>query len=195
MAEGTDVWSGLGVSPTEALYVVLSAVGIYCAFLVLVRLLGQRTMANMSSFDFAAVLAMGAVAGRAILGHTPTLAAGVIGLGTLFALQAVAGQFRRSRIGSVMLNNRPLLLMAGSDLLRHNLVRAHIVEEELHTRLRLAGIRNTSEVACVILESTGALSVLRRGEPIDPALLAGVRDAHRIPEEFVRQDPPSSPER
>jgi uncharacterized membrane protein YcaP (DUF421 family) len=193
MAEGTDVWSGLGVSPTEALYVVLSAVGIYCAFLVLVRLLGQRTMANMSSFDFAAVLAMGAVAGRAILGHTPTLAAGAIGLGTLFALQAVAGQFRRSRLGAAALNNRPLVLMAGSDLLRHNLVRAHIVEEELHTRLRLAGIRNTSEVACVILEPTGAVSVLRRGEPIDPALLAGVRDAHRIPADLLKQTPPPGP--
>lgn len=182
------MWSGLAVSLEEAVNVVLSAVGMYCAFLVLIRLLGQRTMAAMSSFDFAAVIAMGAVAGRAVLGYTPTLAAGVIGLATLFTLQAAAGQVRRTRLGAAAVRNRPMLLMAGPQILHDNLTRAHIVEEELHAKLRLAGIRDTSEVACVILESTGAVSVLRRGELIAPALLTGVRDAERIPAGLLRPD-------
>lgn len=79
-----------------------------------------------------------------------------------------------------------MLLMAGSEVLHENLTRAHIVEDELKAKLRLAEIRSTSKVACVILESTGAVSVLRRGELIGPALLAAVRDPGRTPENLLQ---------
>jgi uncharacterized membrane protein YcaP (DUF421 family) len=184
------VWSNLLVNPIGAVGVVLSAIGMYCTFLILVRLFGQRTLSNMSTFDFAAVIAMGAVAGRAILGDTPTLEAGMIGLATLFILQAVAGHLRRHRLAAAAMSNRPLLLVAGGQVLRENLVRSHIVEAELHAKLRLAGVRNTSELACVILESTGAVSILRRGEPIDPALLDGVTGAEQLPPELLQPAPP-----
>lgn len=184
------MWSDLAIGPMETLNVVLSTVGIYCTFLILIRVLGQRTMATMSSFDFAAVIAMGSVAGRAILGPTPNLAAGAVGIATLFILQAVAGQIRRNRYGASAVRNQPQLLMAGPEILHQSLLRAHIVEEELHAKLRLAGVRNTSEVACVILESTGSVSVLRRGEPIDAALVAGIRDIELLPADLLR--PPSA---
>jgi hypothetical protein len=44
----------LGISWVDALAVVVSAVGVYVAFLVLVRIVGQRALAALSSFDFAA---------------------------------------------------------------------------------------------------------------------------------------------
>ena len=100
------MWSDLSIGPMEALNVVLSTVGIYCTFLILIRVLGQRTMATMSSFDLAAVVAMGSVAGRAILGWTPNLAAGVVGIATLFILQAAAGQIRRNRYGASAIRNK-----------------------------------------------------------------------------------------
>ncbi len=61
----------LGLSWTDAATVVVSTVGIYLGFLVLLRIVGQRALAAMSSFDFAAAIALGAVMGRAILGYTP----------------------------------------------------------------------------------------------------------------------------
>ena len=56
----------------------------------------EPTLAGMSSFDLAATIAFGAVMGRAVLGYTPTLAAGVSGMATLLALQAAFGVLRRS---------------------------------------------------------------------------------------------------
>jgi uncharacterized membrane protein YcaP (DUF421 family) len=56
----------------------------------------EPTLAGMSSFDLAATIAVGAVMGRAVLGYTPTLAAGVSGMATLLALQAAFGVLRRS---------------------------------------------------------------------------------------------------
>jgi uncharacterized membrane protein YcaP (DUF421 family) len=81
-----DVLARLGVDGPGVLAVVLSAVGIYLAFLLMVRLLGQRVLSRLSTFDAVVAVMLGAVAGRAVLGDTPTLAAGVLALGTLFAL-------------------------------------------------------------------------------------------------------------
>ncbi len=50
----------LGLSWTDASIVVISAVGVYLAFLILIRIVGQRALAAMSSFDFAATIALAA---------------------------------------------------------------------------------------------------------------------------------------
>src|SRR5437588_5399586 len=104
--------ASLGVSWSSALTVVVATIGIYLAFLVLIRLVGQRALATMSSFDFAAAVALGAVMGRVVLGYTPTLAAGAIGLVTLFTLQATFGRLRRVRRIDRAISNLPVLLMA-----------------------------------------------------------------------------------
>lgn len=174
------MWDDLSVTPMQGVLVILSTAGIYLAFVALVRLLGQRALARMSSSDLATVVALGAVLGRAALGYTPTLSAGLLALATLFAMQALAGQLQRWNRSSKLLNNPPILLMSGSEVLRSNLKQTHLVEEELWPRLRLAGIRNRSEVACVILEPTGEISVIKRGAPLEHELLANVRGVERL---------------
>lgn len=170
----------LGVTWPEALAVVLSAVGIYVTLLLLLRVVGQRAVASMSSFDFAAAVAIGAVMGRAILGSTPTLLAGVIGLATLFAMQVLFGLVRRGPRLQDALNNPPILLIAHGRLLHDNMRRAHVVEDELREKLRQAGVRRYEDVACMILERTGAVSVLLAGAPISEELLADVHGAQEL---------------
>lgn len=169
----------LGLSLTEAATVVVSTTGVYLAFLVLVKLVGQRALAAMSSFDFAAAIALGAVMGRTVLGFTPTLLAGLIGMATLFALQALFGLLRRNRALDRTLSTLPLLLMADGAVLHDNLRKAQLVEDELRQKLRLADVHRYDDVAAVILERTGAISVLRRGETIAPEMVSDVRD-HEI---------------
>ncbi|MCQ1947681.1 MULTISPECIES: YetF domain-containing protein [unclassified Arthrobacter] len=178
------MWHNLGITPSEALWVVLSALGIYAAFSLLVRGLGQRALASWSTLDRAIVIALGGVLGRVVLGYTPTLAAGVIGLATMFGMLRLEGYLRRSRHGAY-LSSRPILLMAGSEVVQEGLQKAHILEEELFFKLRQSGIRNLTEVAAAILEPTGEVSVLRRGELIAPQLLLRVTNASRIPRELV----------
>ena len=182
-----DAVARLGVDAPGALAVVASAVGIYLAFLLMVRVLGQRVLSRLSTFDAVVVVMLGAVAGRAVLGDTPTLAAGVLGLGTLFALEAGFGRLRAGIRVSALMNNRAVLLMAGERVLEANLRRVHVVESELFGALRGAGVRSPDEVACVVFEAAGTISVLRRGTPVDPRLLEGVRDAHLVPADILRE--------
>ncbi|WP_412751594.1 DUF421 domain-containing protein [Krasilnikovia sp. M28-CT-15] len=176
----------LGISWTDAATVVASTIGVYVAFLIMLRIVGQRAFAAMSSFDLAATIAFGAVMGRAVLGYTPTLAAGVLGMATLLALQGAFGVLRRSPRLDRTLTNLPVLLMADGVVLHEHLRKTNIVEDELRQKLRLAGVHRYDDVAAVILERTGALSVLRRGETIAPELLADVRGRELLAEQYVR---------
>lgn len=172
------------ITAIDALSVIVATAGLYWMFVLLVRLLGQRALARMSSTDLAVIIVVGAVIGRAALGETPVLAAGILAMITLFAMQALAGQLRRLIKTAWPLNNAPLLLMAGSGFLEENLRRIHLDEEEVWPKLREAGIRHRSEVAAVILEPTGEISVLRRGIPLDRSLLADVRGVEHLPDEL-----------
>lgn len=183
------MWHEYGLSWADAGRVIASAVVLYVLVLALIRVMGQRTMASLSSFDLAAAVALGAVVGRAILGYTPTLAAGALGLVTLLVLQALTGQLRRFRPAAGVISNRPYLLMAGTEAIHENLRRTHVSVPELTARLRLAGVRDRTEVACVILESTGQISVLRAGVPIEPALLDGVVGAEQLPSSYLQTPP------
>lgn len=180
-----EVAGRLGISGTHAVAVVLSAVGIYLVFLVLVRVFGPRVLHGMGTFDVVVTITIGAVAGRVILGHPPTLAAGAIGLLCLFVMEALVGEARRTLRGARLVNAGPVVLMAGRAVLSRNLKAAHVTEVELRAALRHAGIRHHGEVLCVVFESTGRMSVLKRGETVDPDLLTGVRDAERIPRELL----------
>jgi uncharacterized membrane protein YcaP (DUF421 family) len=177
----------LGIGWADAATVVVATVGIYLAFLIMLRLVGQRVFAAVSTFDLAAAIALGAVMGRTVLGHTPTLTAGLLGMATLFALQVAFRLLRRSHRVDRALSSPPVLLMADGAVLHANLRLAKIVEDELRQRLRLAGIHRYDDVAAAILERTGAISVLRNGETIAPELLSDVRGSELLAAQHIRQ--------
>lgn len=181
----------LWVTPLQALAVVLATTGMYVAIVVLVRLLGQRVLSGLSGFDLAAVIAFGAILGRASLGHAPVLGGGLIALTTLLVLQALAGQLRLRHWGAAVVTRRPVLLMADGRPIEMSIRRAHVGPEELQSRLRIAGVRHPDEVAAVILEPSGAVSVLKKGHPIDPQLLEDVIGAQLVPEHLLND--PGSP--
>ncbi|MGO2034886.1 MAG: DUF421 domain-containing protein [Brevibacterium sp.] len=176
-------WLEFGLDGVDAIRIVASCIVFYGGIILLLRILGQRTLASLSSFDLAAILAIGAIIGRSILGDTPTLAAGVLALATLLLLQALTGLGRRFGVVRGLVNSPAIVLMAGSEMLADNLAHAHVDPDEVLTKLRTAGVRHLGEVACVILEPTGQISVIRRGAPIDDALLVGVVGAERVPRE------------
>lgn len=175
----------LWLSPAEALAAVIATSGMYLALVLIVRVLGQRVLSGMSGFDIAAVVAFGSVMGRAALGESPRLGGGLVALLTLVVLQAITGQIRSRKWGARAVTTRPVLLMAGSEVCIDQLRRCHVHPVELQARLRLAGVRHFEEVAAVIFETSGAVSVLKRGQVIDPRLLSGVVGGSLVPTELL----------
>ena len=169
----------LGTSWAELASLVPAAVGVYLAVIVLTRLSGLRALAKMSSFDFAATVAVGSIVASVALGAAP-LVSGVVGLALLYGLQYLVATLRRRNLLGGAVDNSPILLMAGSEVLDANLRHARISRAELWSQLRQAGICRRDQVRAVVMETTGDISVLRTDQPLDPELLEGVRGAEAL---------------
>jgi uncharacterized membrane protein YcaP (DUF421 family) len=168
----------LAVTPIGALTVVIATVVMYLIFLVLVRVMGQRSLAAMSPYDVAAVIALGAVVGRTALLAVPTLGSGVIALVTLFVIQRVFGwAHRRGLWFGRLFERKPVLLMVGDQVCHDALRRVRISPDELRERLRLAGVARLEQVGCVVLEVNGQISVVRSDSAPDPLLFDDVPGA------------------
>lgn len=179
----------LGVSPAQAIAVVLATVGMYIVMVIALRALESGRFAGASGYDLAAVIVLGPIVGRAALGESPRLAGGVIAVGTLLALQTLTTWLRRRGSGVRALAPHPVLLMAGSRVLEERL-RAHgVTRAELESRLRVAGVRSLDEVALVVLEPNRELSVLRRGESVHPEILRGVLGVEDVPPDLIAAGP------
>lgn len=174
------MWELFIVTPSEIVATVASTAVMYLAMVVLVRLLGQRVIASMSSFDVAAVIAFGAIIGRAALGDHPRLMSGIVALCTLVLMQAIVGAFRATRTGARVAAVQPVLLMVHGRPIPENLKRCHVSDAELRSRLRQAGVRDPAEVSAVVFEPSGGTSVIRVGEPIAASLMEGVAGAERL---------------
>ncbi len=180
-----QLWFYLGLTPLQALSVALASVALYFFFLLLYKIIGQRLFMKMSGFDMLLVIVLGAIIGRAMMGHTPTFAAGVLVMIVLVTLEFFFGTLSgHPRLGR-MINNQPVLLIADGELLHDEMHRTHITILDINATLRGKGIHSRSEVAALILERTGDLSVLRRGTLIDAELIAEVRSGYRLPKELI----------
>jgi uncharacterized membrane protein YcaP (DUF421 family) len=166
-------WTDIGLT---VLMSIIATVVIYVALFTLVRVLGTRTLANLSTFDFACVIAVGAVVGRtAVLGH-PNLLTGVVALVTLFALQGIFGWARGRERGGRVINPKPIVVVRDGALDADAMRRARLTEDELRFAVRRAGLPGLTAVGLVVLEQNGTLSVVRAGEReewLEADLMAG----------------------
>ena len=169
----------LGIEWHRIPVVVLATLGIYLSFMILVKVFGSRVLTSMTASD-AIIIMFGAVAGRVIVGNPPTLAAGVIGLTTLMALEAAFGTIRKVVKWTRFLDRRPVLLVFRGKMVEENLTLAHITKSDIYSAARKAGISRMRDVQIMILEPTGHISVIRVGQIIDPELFKDLVGAEYI---------------
>ena len=174
------VWQWLGSNWTQAWLVVVSAVSVTVAVIGYTRIAGLRSFSKMSSFDFAITVAFGSIIASVAVFPGARLVNGIIALGALYAFQALAAVARRRGSFAAMVDNAPLLLMAGDEVLHDNLSRARVTEDDIRGKLREANVLNYGQIRAVVMEQTGDISVLHGDAEFDPALLADVRGAERL---------------
>ncbi len=165
-------WYALNLS--QVVGTVVTAVGLYVALGIFIRLNGLRSLTKMSSFDFVSTVAFGSLIAATVLSDRPSLGQGVVALAALFLLQGGWSVVRR-HIDLTIVENQPILLMDGPEILHDNLRHARVTQDDLYAKLRESNVLNLDEVRAVVLESTGDVSVLHgRDADFDRGLLAGV---------------------
>jgi uncharacterized membrane protein YcaP (DUF421 family) len=156
-------------------------VGSFLIFIVIIfltRIIGLRSFAKFTVYDFAFTVAIGSIIASTLTSST-SIVHGSIAIASLLVLTAVFSFLQRAspRIKS-LISNKPLLLMDGSEILYENLKHARIEKTQLVAKLREANVIDYSQVIAVVLESTGDISVLHSSDGevnLDIELLEGVR--------------------
>jgi uncharacterized membrane protein YcaP (DUF421 family) len=156
--------SWITTSWTAILMIILSSIGIYIALIAFTRIAGLRSFSKMSSFDFAITVSFGSIIANTVTAKSPPLLLGAVSLGSLYILQIIVARFRgNSTIMSKMVDNDPLLLMDGPEILYDNLKMAEVTEDDLRAKLREANVIQMDQVKAVVMEATGDVSVLHEG--------------------------------
>lgn len=176
-------FSDFGTTWQTLVVVAVSTIGIYLALILFSRVAGLRSFSQMTNFDMAATVAIGSMLATTALSSSTPLLAGVVGLAVLFAIQWALAQVRRHRGPARLLDNSPLVLMSGSEVLSEHLTIAQMTRSDLRSKLRLAGVTRYDQVGAVILEVTGDVSVLVKGPddpPMEPDLFVSVRGRDQL---------------
>ncbi|MBT8296039.1 MAG: DUF421 domain-containing protein, partial [Gramella sp.] len=130
----------------DLLAIILTTLGIFVAVIICTRLVGKRSFSKMSSFDFAMTVAIGSMIATTVLSKSVSFWDGVIGIATVYVLQIAVAFLRRYKAVKKVVDNSPLLLMDGKNILFDNLKKAKVTEEDLRSKLREANVIRLKEV-------------------------------------------------
>lgn len=154
------MWEWLFGSWRTIGYVAVSTILIYASTVLGVRLGERRTLTEMTVFDFAVAIALGAVIARTATTPSPSYVQGLTAVGTLLLVHHLLswGRLHWPPVRRV-LERRPIVLIRDGVLLDENLKAAYMTREDVCTALRERGVGRLADVTLLVLESRGAFSV------------------------------------
>jgi uncharacterized membrane protein YcaP (DUF421 family) len=153
-----DGWAGLG-------RILVVGIGAYAGLVLILRVTGKRTLSKMNAFDLIVTVALGSTLATVFLSRDVALAEGLFALALLCLLQyAVAFLSVRSGRFQALVKADPSLLVFRGRFLAEAMRRERVSEEEIYAALRGEGVGDLSEVAAVVLETDGSISVVPAAE-------------------------------
>jgi len=143
---------------------VLRAAAMYVALMILFKIAGRRSLAELTTFDFVLLMIIGEATQQALLGDDFSLTNSIVVIVTLIALDVGFSLLkRRSSIVSRLIDGEPTILVENGKILQERLRHARLIEADLMEAARSSqGIETVEEIKFAILERNGKISVIRR---------------------------------
>jgi uncharacterized membrane protein YcaP (DUF421 family) len=156
-------WSqifGLNVSPAE---LIIRGTAMYLFLFLLFRVAIRRRVGTVGMADILVIVIIADAAQNGMSGEYRSVTEGAILVATIVAWNVVFDwlTYKSSRLQRI-LEPPPLLLVDNGRLLRKNLRKEYLSEEELRAKLREHGVSDYSQVAKAHMESDGQISVIKQ---------------------------------
>jgi uncharacterized membrane protein YcaP (DUF421 family) len=147
----------------------------YVGVILLLRLSGKRTLAKWSAFDFIVTIALGSTLATIIVSKQVALAEGVAALGLLIGLQfAISWMSTRVTWIRRLTKSDPAYLYRSGAFVAERLRSERVTRSEVLAAVRGAGLASMHDVAAVVLETDGSVSVIGHTAAQDRSALADV---------------------
>lgn len=157
------------------LRVLLISVLAYAMLVLVLRLSGKRSLAKLNAFDLVVTVALGSTLATVLLSKDIAFAEGALAFVMLAGLQWLVSRasvqwrwFRR------LVRAEPRLLLENGELRRDAMAQERLTEDEIDEAIRKSGIGRIENVAAVVLETDGSLSVIASDDKGAPTVLRSV---------------------
>jgi uncharacterized membrane protein YcaP (DUF421 family) len=155
----------------ELLLTAARAFAVYILMLVVVRILGRRTIGNFSAFDLLVALMLGEVVDEIIYGDVRFLhgTVAIVSLAAIAYVDSLVSYFHEGT--HALLEGKPVLIVKNGKFDRKGMRRERMNEKDVMAALRMQGIRDMREVQFAVVEPDGTISVvpLDWAEPVKKA--------------------------
>lgn len=135
--------------------------------LLVVRLMGNRTVGQLSPFDFVIMVGIGDIIVAGTMDQNPTLQAGIESLVILLGLQQLIGYLAlKNKTLRKWFEGTPVTLIQNGRLLRENFAKTHFNYDDLRQELHKKGLdmSNLNLIESARLESCGEFTMVRTPE-------------------------------
>lgn len=141
---------------------VLRATVIYAVLLVLFRLAGKRSLAQVTTFDLVLLLVISEATQQALLGEDFSITNAVIVVTTLVGLDRLASYlgWRFPRVGKFA-ESMPMVLVEEGKPIAERLRKVHMSEDDILTEARERfGLLGMDQIRYAVLERSGGISIV-----------------------------------
>jgi len=141
---------------------VLRASAIYLFLVVILRVSGKRTLAEVTTFDFILLLIISEATQQALLGQDFSVTMALLVITTLVGLDIAFSLLQRrfTPVNRVM-SGLPLVLVEDGRPLAERMRKVRVDEGEiLHAARQLHGLERMEQVKYAVLETSGGISII-----------------------------------
>ncbi|WP_010249869.1 DUF421 domain-containing protein [Acetivibrio cellulolyticus] len=126
---------------------IIRAVVAYLLLLLVARLMGRKSLSQMTFFDFAVIITLGSVTASLAMGPNNTTASAATVLLTLGALAIITGYLHiKSAWVRKLSNSEPVTAIENGRIIDKNLKKVRYTMNELTTLLRQKNVFNLTDV-------------------------------------------------
>lgn len=141
---------------------ILRALTIYFFVLIIFRISGKRTLADVTTFDFVLLLIVGEATQQALLGDDFSIINAVIVITTLISGEIILSLVtRKSKMIDKWINGVPLVLLENGKPLKDRMTNERVEESDiLEAARRLHGLERIDQIKYAILERNGGITII-----------------------------------
>jgi uncharacterized membrane protein YcaP (DUF421 family) len=141
---------------------VIRAAVIYLELLIVFRISGKRSLAQVTTFDFILLLIIAETIQQALLGGDDSLANAFLLILTLVGIDIALSLIKdKSQTLEKLLDDVPLVLVEDGKPLQERLKKSRVDESEILTSARMnQGLESMDQIKYAVLERSGGISVI-----------------------------------
>ncbi|HEX7029929.1 MAG TPA: YetF domain-containing protein [Gammaproteobacteria bacterium] len=150
---------------------VFRALAVYFFLLLVFRIIGKRSLSQITSFDFLLLLIVGEATQQALLGQDYSITNALLVIMVLVGVDYLLAMLKeRSRAVERILEGAPLIVVANGKVLETRIKRAGLDEDDVLKAARLKhGLERMEQIKYAIQERDGNISIIPYSTERDPA--------------------------